>query len=343
MANRLLIYSAAPAQHRADGLWLDAKFVQGMERHVADWPGPVSVVLRGLGADLPFGVHCPPGSLGFDLTTLRRGEPIAPHVADDTVLVVASADDFESLDFSTMTRRIGAKLIYVLEYTLRTRLSILRMDHTRNLVRRARSGLWILQQERRLRRALRAADAVEFNGYPAHDTYRRLARDVHLYLDNRLSADLMATGEEMAARAARLRSGAPLRLIHSGRLEPTKGAQDLLPVMDKLSALGVQATLDIYGTGSMEDKIRAGLDRFDGRVRLHAPVDFARELVPINRTQADLFLSCHRQSDPSCTYLEAMGCGLAVAGYDNAMWCEMQARSNGGVWPRSVMSRRWRA
>ena len=42
-------------------------------------------------------------------------------------------------------------------------------------------------------------------------------------------------------------------------------------------------------------------------------VDFETELVPFTRQNADIFLGCHRQSDPSCTYLEAMGCGVAVA------------------------------
>lgn len=287
-------------------------------------------MLRDAGVPLPFGVHCPPGSLGFDLAFVSRGASLAPYLGRDVALVAASADDHESLDFPDITRATGTKLVYTLEYTLGTRLQIVRMDRSRGRVRRARSMLWTLQQERRLRRALRAADAVQFNGYPAHDAYRGLARDAHLYLDNRLSAHMMATGQDMTARAERLRGGAPLRLIHSGRLEPMKGAQDLLPVMEKLGELGVTATLDIYGTGSMEGMIRAGLDRFRGRVRLHSPVDFARELVPINRGRADVFLSCHRQSDPSCTYLEAMGCGLAVAGFGNAMWRGLLARSGGG-------------
>ncbi|SUZ30729.1 hypothetical protein ROE7235_00455 [Roseibaca ekhonensis] len=330
MANRLVIYSSAPAQQREDGLWLDAKFVQGMERHVAEWPGPVSVVLRDVGLPLPFGVHCPPGSLGFDLAIVPRGAPITPHLGRDVALVAAAADDHEALDFPAQVKAVDAKLVYVLEYTLGTRLRILWMDRTRGLARRLRSALWTLKQERRLRRALRAADAVQFNGYPAYDVYRGLVRDAHLYLDNRLSGDMMARDDEMTTRAERLRSGAPLRLIHSGRLEPMKGAGDLLPVMDRLAALGVEATLDIYGTGSLEAEIGAGLARFDGRVRLHPPVDFVRELVPINRRQADVFLSCHRQSDPSCTYLEAMGCGLAVAGFDNGMWRGVQERSGGG-------------
>lgn len=331
MANRLVIYATAPAEQRADGLWLDAKFVQGMMQHVALWPGPVSCLLRDVGLPLPFGVPCTPQDLGFDLTIVPRGAPIAPHLAQDVVLVAATADDFEALGFAPVVQDIGAKLVYSLEYTLGTRLRIASLDLTRSRAGRARSMLWLLRQEARLRRALRAADAVQFNGYPAHDTYRGLARDALLYLDNRLSADMMATDAEMTGRAARLTSGAPLRLIHSGRLEPMKGAADLLPVMDALLANGVDATLDIYGAGSAEPDIRAGLARFEGRVTLHAPVDFARELVPINRSKADIFLSCHRQSDPSCSYLEAMGCGLAVAGYDNAMWSAMCARSQGGT------------
>src|SRR5690606_8215642 len=62
----------------------------------------------------------------------------------------------------------------------------------------------------------------------------------------------------------------------------------------------------------------------------HEPVPFEEELVPALRASADLFLSCHRQSDPSCSYLEAMGCGLAVLGYDNAMWSRLAAESGGG-------------
>lgn len=109
-----------------------------------------------------------------------------------------------------------------------------------------------------------------------------------------------------------------------------KGAQDLLPVMHALKEIGVLATLDIYGAGSLTSEIEAGLAAFEGRVRLHGPVDFATALVPYSRTQADIFLSCHRQSDPSCTYIEAMGCGLALAGYDNAMWSTLSAKAGSG-------------
>lgn len=67
-----------------------------------------------------------------------------------------------------------------------------------------------------------------------------------------------------------------------------------------------------------------------GRLRLHAPVDFESVLVPWMRINADVFLSCHRQADPSCSYLESLGCGVPVAGYANAMWQALAASSGGG-------------
>ncbi|MBP9047841.1 MAG: glycosyltransferase, partial [Tabrizicola sp.] len=66
------------------------------------------------------------------------------------------------------------------------------------------------------------------------------------------------------------------------------------------------------------------------RVRLRGVVDFETELVPFTRQNADIFLGCHRQSDPSCTYLEAMGCGVAVASYDNRMWQRLNAEAQAG-------------
>ena len=123
-----------------------------------------------------------------------------------------------------------------------------------------------------------------------------------------------------------------MRLIFSGRLEPMKGAQDLIPVAQVLERRGTDFTLDIFGTGSLQGEIAAGMRRLadPGRVRLHGAVDFETELVPFTRTQADVFLGCHRQSDPSCTYIEAMGCGVAVASYDNRMWQRLNGEAQAG-------------
>ncbi|WP_323040299.1 glycosyltransferase [Gemmobacter sp.] len=327
----LLILATAPVLEHAGMLRLDVKFVEGMRAHCAHWPGPVRCILR-RGADgIPFGASYQPADLGFELRILDPGQPVGPEDMAGIATIFAAADDADTLALVPLARDHGASLVYSLEYTLDTRLRIVWLDQGRSLPRKLWSMLWNLRQEYRRRRALRSADGVQANGYPALDAYAGLNRNTMMYIDGRMTPALMATPDEMAARTARLMSGAPLRLIHSGRLEPMKGAQDLLPVMAELRRIGVAATLDIYGAGRLRDSIAGGLADFDGQVRLHDPVDFESALVPASRTGADIFLSCHRQSDPSCTYIEAMGCGLAVAGYDNRMWARLAADSGAGL------------
>lgn len=328
----LVMIAPAPALRLPDGrLRLDTKFVEGMRLHRALWDGPLRVILWQGGA-VPFGQELAPDDLGFDLVLLEPGQEIGTRHLQGTGVIAASADMHQTLDLAPLARAAGARLVYVVEYTLATRLDILRLDPGLGRLRKLRSALWHLAQERRRRRAFRAADGLQVNGYPAEADYAGLTRDCLLYLDGRMRAGMMATPEDMAARQQHLASGAPLRIVHSGRLEPLKGAQDLIPVAQALRAAGVAFTLDIFGAGSLAEGIggavaAAGLG---DAVRLHAPLPFEEGLVPWLRARADLFLSCHRQADPSCSYLESMGCGLPVVGYDNAMWRRLAAVSGSG-------------
>lgn len=325
----LLICAPAPVQQVGENWLLDVKFVEGMKRHQNDWQGPVHCVLWETQSSIPFGKPYTLAELGFGLSVLPAGS--LPSDLPAAAVAFLSAD---MVEFSHLTRYFAARQIPIvasLEYTLETRMQILRLEPSLSLLRRLRRMLWQLNHERKLRRNLAKAAGVQFNGWPSYAAYAHLTPRPHLYLDNRMERDMMATPSDMQNRAASLRSGAPLRLIHSGRLEPMKGAQDLLLVMRALAKRKVDATLDIYGTGSLAQTIRASLTDFDGKVRLHDPVDFRTQLVPINRSTADVFLSCHRQSDPSCSYIEAMGCGLAVAGYDNQMWSALHKASAGGL------------
>ena len=79
---RLVIYSTCTgANSGRNGLCWMRNSVQGMERHVAEWPGPVSVVLAYTNLPLPFGVHCPPGSLGlWTWLSFRAVASILPHL-----------------------------------------------------------------------------------------------------------------------------------------------------------------------------------------------------------------------------------------------------------------------
>jgi glycosyltransferase involved in cell wall biosynthesis len=65
----------------------------------------------------------------------------------------------------------------------------------------------------------------------------------------------------------------------------------------------------------MSERIRR--EQLNERVTLTGVLDFKTELLPFARSNIDLFVCCHPQGDPSCTYLETMSCGVPIAGYAN--------------------------
>jgi hypothetical protein len=77
--------------------------------------------------------------------------------------------------------------------------------------------------------------------------------------------------------------------------------------------------MDIFGDGplmpSMTEQIRT--ENLEQHVSLHGVLDFGTELMPYIRDNVDLFVCCHRQGDPSCTYVETFACGVPIAGYAN--------------------------
>jgi glycosyltransferase involved in cell wall biosynthesis len=324
----------APVRQIGDGkVRLDVKFAAGMAFQAAQWDGPVSCMLRVTDHDIPFGDDYDMADLPFDLQIVPADQPIRVDMLQAGDVIAASADMHDALHLADPAARpAGTRIIYAIEYDLETRLTVLRLQQHRNILRKLRSALWLYQQERRRKAAFRAADAIQANGYPAQQAYAHLAKDTLLYLDGRMSGDMMATLEQQAARAAHLQTGKPIRLVHSGRLEPMKGAQDLIPTVTALHKAGVDFTLDIFGVGSLSGDIKAGASAagLQDQITLHGAVDFETMLVPFIAENADLFLSCHRQSDPSCTYLETMGCGVPTIGYNNRMWAALSEKSKAG-------------
>ncbi|MBW1868270.1 MAG: glycosyltransferase, partial [Deltaproteobacteria bacterium] len=65
-------------------------------------------------------------------------------------------------------------------------------------------------------------------------------------------------------------------------------------------------------------------------VKMKGVLDFKTELVPYTQIHTDLFICCHRQGDPSCTYLETMSCGVPIVGYDNEAFLGVVAESKTG-------------
>lgn len=303
-----------------------------MQFYCDAWNGPVSCALPLRDAPFPFGKTYEYGELPFSIQLISKQAPLGPGDLRDFDLVLCCGDNHEYFYLAEICKSLSVKIIYSIECTLETRMQIAMLDQSKNFLRKIYSVLWILNSERQRRRAFKIADGLQANGYPAHKAYKPFNCNTHFYLDSRIDAAMLASEEDMAARRAYLSSMGPIRLLHSGRLEPIKGAQDLIPVAQALARNNLDFELNIFGTGSLEAVIRRDIERagLSNRVHFHGAVDFETELVPFARSNADVFLSCHRQSDPSCTYIESMGCGLAIAGYSNRMWAALNHDSNAG-------------
>ncbi|MFN4130726.1 MAG: hypothetical protein ACK4GC_13070, partial [Paracoccaceae bacterium] len=157
----LLMLAPAPVIRLADGrLRLDVKYVEGMRAHQALWEGPVSAVVWDGATAVPFGADYAPQDLGFPLSVLPAGAKVPATGAD---LIAAPADMAQALALA----RGPVPVVFVVEYTIGTRLRIVALDRGRGLLRKGWSALWNLRVERQRRAAFRRAAGVQCNGYPA--------------------------------------------------------------------------------------------------------------------------------------------------------------------------------
>lgn len=219
-------------------------------------------------------------------------------------------------------------MCYVIEYVLGTRISIELLSNA-SLFKKAKSLIWTIQKEAERRRAFARARSIQSNGFPAAQVYQKYAPDTLTFFDTRLSSAMMATQEDIHRKTSRILDGSPLRLVYTGRLERMKGADHLVEVARRID---FPFFLDIFGAGDLASKLRQDAARYSlsDQVRVHDPIDFESGLVPMLRRKADIFLCCHVQSDPSCTYLETLGCGVPILGYSNEAWGGIHTASDAG-------------
>ena len=321
MSSRDTLYLVPALEARAcDGAFeLTKKFLDGVCEYVKRWGGPV-VVLGGetrIPSTNLDTVHVTPDDVPFGLAWRPRDDAALLERLADARLVLATLVD-RNTRLAQLCAAINVPVVYITEYTLRTRCQIIRAE-TVNPLLRWRRQRWTKQLERRYERAVRLAEGVQCNGTPTFDAYRSINPRPLLYFDSRVRQDMLVCPKQLEQRTAKLLAGDPLRLVFSGRIVPMKGADHLPLVAAELDRLGVPFVMDICGAGPQVDRIAAEVRRLNltERVRLHGVLEFESELLPYVSRNADLFICCHRQGDPSCTYLETVACGVPIIGYDN--------------------------
>ncbi len=315
----LVVVTSAQTYRVGDRFVLDDKALSGFYLYQKFWGGPIRAIFReSSGPVQPF-------SRAIDITSLPFKIIVLPETAEISVaelvgadVVLAVGDNHLDFPVAELCQTMGIPMAFAIENIPVTRHQISLLSDAAPW-RKFKSLAWTVLSERKRLKAFDRATALQANGTPATRHYSRVNNNILTYFDTRLSDAQQVTTSERDARKARLLSQAPLRLAFSGRLERLKGADHLVPVARQLLKKGVDFHLDIFGPGSLEQSMRDAVAAaaLADHVTFHGPVDFDDTLVPWMKAHADIFLCCHRQSDPSCTYLETLGCGVPIMGYDN--------------------------
>lgn len=332
----LLILPALTASPGSNGSFvLTRKFLDGVLEYVKRWPWRVTVCMDQSQQPDSNLDHIEVHSHDLPFTLQWFDEEGIDGILDlirSSRLVLATLVD-QYVDLAATCAQMNVPLVYISEYTVQTRRQIIRTE-TSNPILRWRRERWTVQLERRYQKALRLAAGVQCNGTPTFGAYRTINRNPLLYFDTRVRADQLVSDDVLRARTGELLAGKPLRLAFSGRLIAMKGADHLPVVAAQLAQLGVPFSMDICGGGALERQMQQAIHHLgvDREVRMRGVLDFQTELMPFVARNVDLFVCCHRQGDPSCTYLETMSCGTPIVGYDNEAFEGLVEKSLVG-WP----------
>lgn len=320
-----------------DVLRIDRKFLAGMAAYANAIAVPITTVHAEAapGAVIMDEVSVPLSDLPYQVMLLKtngNGTPLPPDRERLRQRIAASTlvygGEFGS---PALCRDFGKPQIFVLENGLRAQIVISASEvrsPLRKLARTIRRSLAYMKDIPNLARATK----LHCNGFPIYYETQLYNKNRLLYFDSRMSRDQVISEGDLQRRLG-ANGGRPLKLFYSGRFEPIKGSIDAVRVGIECIRSGIDIEMHFFGQGSLKDAMaRLATESGNGQIFIHDSVPYP-ELVRRSR-DFDIFVCCHVQDDPSCTYLEAFGSGLPIVGYRNSMWRHLQRHSSVGYTAR---------
>lgn len=330
----LTILQAFQAKMLPNGqVLLTRKFIEAAVKFANLWPGSITVLMEETRQETDnidkrvFNLN----ELPFELKILSFDTITPSQIKNQSSLVLATLG-YRQNHIGKICRLAGVPCIYISEYTLKTRKQIAVVENPNDSLRQFWRSRWEEIQEWKQRKAIALADGLQCNGTPTYEAYRTINRDPILFFDTRITEEMLATYDDIERRMSNRGDNMPLRLVFSGRLNRMKGADHLLDVAQELKQLGIPFELFISGAGEVEASMhhRIAKDGLEDCVKMMGVPDFKSIFFPFVKANADLFICCHRQGDPSCTYIETMSCGVPIVGYANEAFVGMVEQSKAG-------------
>lgn len=300
-------------------LHVDRKFLNGMQYYADALNIPLTTVhpLLNKNEQIMDIVSIPIAELNFEVVTVEKKSTertALKQIIEQSALVYG-----HGMGSSSMARSNNIPYILILEYDLSTHITFA-TNGVSNIARRMFRTLRTICEYLFVEiPAIRNAHSLHCNGYPVFESSAPYNKNRLLYLDSRMSTAQIISEAELKTRLSTLGQRRLIRLLFSGRYEAAKGAADAVSVAIECQKLGLDIEFHSYGQGSLRDEMRRLASRapFPEFIFIHDAIPYP-DLVQRSR-EFDIFVCCHVQNDPSCTYLETLGSGLPIVGYDNKM------------------------
>ena len=335
----ILVVALCGVEPRPHSILIDRKFHEGMTGYVERLDRPFSCLMpRYTPAEASQAmdmIEIPTAELSYRVNVLEKpflgaeSLRVIERSLDGVALVYMGASEDLNLAVASACRRRDIPYAVVSEYTEQTELDIMRAN-TSSAARRIWREARIRLRKRRRLNHIASAQEVHANGYPTYSELAAANPRRMLFFDTRARAEDVIGEAELRERLASS-AGRPPRLIYAGRYHTMKGALDVIKVGVELDRLGVDFQLDLYGKGPLREQMESLVSetKSAGKIKIHDAVAYRPNLQRIAK-QSDLFLCCHVQGDPSCTYLEMFACGVPIVGYANEMWSPLARDSGAG-------------
>lgn len=239
-----------------------------------------------------------------------------------------------ALDWSTLATRIALRMgrdynmegDWNLQNVVRSQLS--KMPWGPNRIRKT---IWHLFHQRTYLDSMRKSRLSLLQGAAVFDAYQKVAPNPHKVLNVQVTETDRIADDLFAAKLARVRSNAPLRILYTGRAIAMKGPDDWQKALHWALGKGLNATATWYGEGELLEPLRrSAVDRGISNC-VDYPGNVDREEAFNKMREADLFLFCHLTDESPRCLTEALAAAAPIVGYASLFSCDLVAEHGGGV------------
>lgn len=238
-----------------------------------------------------------------------------------------------AFDWSTLATRIALALgrdynmegDWDLQSVSRSQLADMKVG-----LNRLRKTLWFHVHTRYYLDSMSRARLSLLQGAAVFDAYKNIAPNPQKVLNVQVTAADRISNEAFAAKLARVRSGAPLRIAYAGRAIAMKGPRDWQRCLSNAMERGLNATATWLGDGDLLDMVQGSVAKRGLADRIVYPGNVDRDEAFAMLRNSEIFLFCHLTDESPRCLVEALAAGAPIIGYASLYANDLVSERGGG-------------